>query len=177
METGELIEKTAYVMEAIRQEAAASDDFIPDEIAICFPTEAVLIQFVEEAVADYGLDHFNSVPHDQMRRMDRLGEGFGVRFEFLRLPGRDWRIECMAVLDGIAPLHEKAMRDSDGEPEIIHVSWKVDGLDAYQQLMRDMPTTTAMSRKAEYHNSYGIFSYWSSNGHIYHKPRVNLRDQ
>jgi hypothetical protein len=177
METNELLEQATYVMETIREEAAASEDFIPDEIAICFVDEASLVRVVKELADDYGLEHFNSVERDTMRRLDRLGEGFDVRFEFLRLPGRDWRFECMVVLEGIAPLHMKALQDSGGEPTIIHYSYKMNNLDEYSQLMRDMPTRTAMSRRAEYHNTYGIFSYWmGSGGHIYEKPRVNLRD-
>lgn len=177
MEASDLISHAATVMEAVRLEGAQSDDFIPDEIAICFPTNEALDQFVKEAVDDYGLEHFNGVRSDHMRRLDRLGEGFDVQFEFLRLPGREWRIECMAVWRGIAPLHEKALRDSGGEPVLIHVSWKMPNLDDYSLLMREMPTRHGLFRKAEYANTYGIFSYWTANGGgLYHKPRVNLRD-
>lgn len=177
METSDLISQTATVMEAVRLEGAQSDDFIPDEIAICFPSDEALMTFVAEAVGDYGLDRFNSVPRDHMHRIDRLGEGFDVHFEFLRLPGRNWRIEAMSIFPGgIAALHEKALRDSGGEPVIIHVSWKCHNLDFYADTIRHMPSQQ-MFRKAEYANSYGIFSYFSTNGGpMYWKPRVNLRD-
>ena len=180
MEANELLEKATYVMEQWRQECAQCDDYIPDEIAICFAEATQLQTTVAEWVGDYGVEHFNGVPSDHMSRLDRVGEGFDVRFEFLRLPGRDWRFELMHVYPGgIAPLHEKALRESKGEPAIIHVSYKCFDVEEYGILMRSMPTMYGRNwtRKAEYSNTYGIFSYWSENGHIYTKPRVNLRDR
>jgi len=177
MDTATLIENAATLIEHCREDGAASDDFIPDEVAICFPDEESLVLFVKEAIQDYGLENFNSVEKDHMSRLDRIGEGFDVRFEFLRLPGRSWRFECMFVYPGgIAPLHERALRENGGEPVIIHISFKLHNVDEYGQTVREWPTRHAWSRKAEYSNSYGIFSYWSVNGGPYWKPRVNLRD-
>lgn len=149
-----------------------------DEVALCFHNEEALIEFVEHAKR-LGLEHFNSVPYDTMKRQDKLGEEFGVRFEFLRHPEREWRIEAMAVIDGEAPLHKEAL-DKYGAPCIVHLSYKCEDLDAYQMEVRRMFNDRGATKVAEYSNSYGMFSYWRPHGQQsmlpYWKPRVNLRD-
>lgn len=157
-------------IEAVRQVSQ-----LVDEVAICFPTLPDLVDFVEEATRN-GLEHFNSVPYDTMKRQDRLGESFGVRFEFLRYADDPWRIEAMCVIDGHAPLHRAALH-REQSAVVIHMSYKMATLHDYQEEVRRLRSEVQM--EAEYANSYGIFSYWPGpNGRVpYVKPRVNLRDQ
>lgn len=175
MDNYEAYEKALKLIEEIRAGSSSRASKI-DEVAICFRAERSLIDWVDEATAN-GLDHFNSVPYDTMRRQDIAGESFGVRFEFLRWEGYPWRIEAMCVMDGWAPLHDAAM-NQDGSPVVIHVSYKVDNLVDYQEEVRIL-RDSGLAMKGEYMNSYGIFSYWPGpNGSFpYVKPRVNLRDE
>lgn len=138
-----------------------------DEVAILFKDSAVLSDFVAWCVRE-GVDNFNSVERDTMRRQDTDGQ-FDVRFEFLRIPGMDWRIEAMCVLDGMAPLH-----DSQADGSIIHASYKLEDAWAYANHQTKL-NGGLIKRQAEYVNSYGRFSYWGP-GAPYLKPRVNLRD-
>lgn len=149
-----------------------------DEVAILFHNEGQLLTFVEDAKR-LGLEHFNSEPRDTMRRQDISGQEFEVRFEFLRLPERTWRIEAMCVLDGDAPLHRQAA-DEYGAPCVVHLSYKLPSLEEYQEQVR-AHMDKGDAKAAEYRNSYGMFSYWRPAGQSsrlpYWKPRVNLRDQ
>lgn len=152
-----------------------------DEISLLFGTPEELEGFVKWAVAGDKLEHFNSVPHDQMDRLDVTDrhEFFHVRFEFLRLPDVDWRIEAMCVLAGLAPLHSQRLAE-DREAAVMHASWKCADTDAYRLVKQELgeafgTMVPAVQFNAEYQNSYGIFSYWGDRG-PYFKPRVNLRD-
>jgi len=148
-----------------------------DEVALLFHSSAALDKFVR--VASVHMDNFNSVPCDVMRRQDKYGDHFQVRFEFFRPwsyvteDEQPWRIEAMCVLEGEAPLHAQAMRVSDDLPVVIHLSYKCHTLDAYSAEVRALRSGQPM--RAEYQNSYGVFSYWGD-GAPYLKPRVNLRD-
>lgn len=147
-----------------------------DEISLLFGSEQELEQFL--ALAEPHVDHFNSVPRDRMWRDDGEEEQwFDVRFEFLRIPTYMWRIEAMCVLDGSAPLHAQKLRDR-GRGCVVHASYKLPDEATYyahKSIVKDVSGRTA---DAEYHNSYGRFSYWNVlGGRFYLKPRVNLRDQ
>ena len=151
-----------------------------DEIAVLFDGPEMLEDFVKWAITEGGLEHFNSVPWDKMWRQDTPHEEwFDVRFEFLRKPGVDWRIEATCVLAGRAPLHS-AVLDSRGSGTPIHASWKTYDKPAYDRSKEALskaflPTLPAVPFFAEYRNSYGLFSYWGAPD-LYFKPRVNLRD-
>lgn len=149
-----------------------------DEVALCFRRAYDLDQFLTHVAKDDNVEHFNSVPVDAMERQDQSGS-FDVRFEFLRIRGADWRIECMCVLSGVAPLHEKLL-DDRGSGAVIHASYKLPDIDAYH---REISSGGRLGQHdgvmdAAYANTYGCFSYWrfAELGFTYLKPRVNLRD-
>jgi hypothetical protein len=145
-----------------------------DEISLLFSTEASLDRFIAWAV-EGGVDHFNRTVLDTMVREDTPhNENFDVRFEFLRLPGHDWRIEAMCVLRGKAPLHVMHSR-SLGNGCVVHASFKCAGLPE-MALACERLRGAGLRRAAAYSNAYGAFSYWAGVGHTYLKPRVNLRD-
>jgi hypothetical protein len=179
----------ALVMEADRAVAKAQQMFDlelfvkaqMDEASLLFHTEGELEEFVEWAKGS-GLHHFNSVPLDGMIRqgMGFVDESFLVRFEFLRLHGASWRIEAMYIPEGVAPLHREYERQN-GSPCVVHVSFKCEDFWRYEKMKRVLANedvAPALKEEAEYRNSYGMFSYWSSkSGPMpYIKPRVNLRD-
>lgn len=169
-------EEVAMQIDSCVAEMMTAPQFF-DEVALCFRSEAELEHFVKQAQA-IGVENFNSVERDRMVRQNGLGE-FDVRFEFLRLPHRSWRIEAMCVLGGEAPLHEWAMES--GSPVLIHLSYKCESVEAYQEEIRKL-LFAGEHLHAEYRNSYGLFSYWTlpsqgKKGRLpYIKPRVNLRD-
>lgn len=138
-----------------------------DEVALVFSTSEALDRFLTEAMKA-GAERFNSVERDVMDREDD-STAFVVRFEFLRLPEREFRIEAMTVLDGQAPLHEQYLIDH-GDGSVVHTSFKV----------RDEYTYNSFQEKhgvvASYRNTYGRFCYMGGGEHPYLKPRVNLRD-
>lgn len=152
-----------------------------DEVALLFHSSVALDAFL--GAIPGGVEKFNSVPCDVMKRQDMLGS-FQVRFEFLRfvpehplhfLTDAPWRIEAMCVLEGDAPLHRQKISMSEELPCVMHWSYKLPTLDAYQGAVR-AHRAAGQTMRAEYSNSYGMFSYFGSNGAPYVKPRVNLRD-
>jgi len=153
-----------------------------DEVALLFHSSVALDAFVERLPTT--AEVFNSVPCDIVKRQDMLGS-FQVRFEFIRLKdssplkfalddGVPWRIEAMCILEGDAPLHRQKIATSVDLPTVMHWSYKCPNLDAYQGAVRAERALRSM--RAEYSNSYGMFSYFGVNGLPYMKPRVNLRD-
>lgn len=170
-----------------------------DEVSVLFPSEATLTQFVNVASQSGLAHHFATVPYDVFdQTYGRSEEGvpnfgkraFGVRFEFLRPAGCDWRIEGMAVLppaegrQPMAPLHKRALSHSAGGPVVVHVSYKVGNaihhLQSEEARLDESANMgrTDLGRLASYRNSYGAFTYYAGGllGHVYLKPRVNLRD-
>lgn len=158
--------------------------FAIDEVAIQCGTSLLLDTMVGYLKYEHGADHFNSVDRDYMQRLDlpflpmwsarRSKRGFGVRFEFLRLPATLWRIEAMAVLDGSAPLHSQH-EARHGDPSVIHASFKCEDVAEYEDVKKFLMDLSTLPFVAEYRNSYGQFSYWQC-GRYYLKPRVNTRD-
>lgn len=151
-----------------------------DEVALLFHSSVALDAFLKAIPG--GVENFNSVPCDVMKRQDQ-GGSFQVRFEFLRfvdahplrfLTDAPWRIEAMCVLEGDAPLHRQKIAMSEELPVIVHWSYKLPTLESYQGAVRAHRLQGPM--RAEYSNSYGMFSYFGNNGAPYMKPRVNLRD-
>lgn len=146
-----------------------------DEVALLFPDHAELDSFYQWAIGVAGMENFFSVPRDTMVRRDATGL-FGVRFEFLRHEGADWRIEAMAPLSGEYPLHAKHLR-MFGNGCIVHVSYKLQDVGAYEEEVETLSTGGGFCCMASYENTYGRFSYWEHLDTLYYwKPRVNLRD-
>lgn len=160
-----------------RDHMAANDlgeSYRIDEIALLWENAAELDSFATWAREVAHLEHFDRVDADKMERLDQRSR-FDVRFEFLRLPGTDWRIEAMCVLDGDAPLHARHLKLL-GNGCVVHASFKVGDDDAYWDSF-DWLNEAGFVKLAEYGNSYGWFSYWDSlEGLHYFKPRVNRRD-
>lgn len=157
-------------------------DVTIDEVSLLFATQEQLDNFVKVATK-LGMEHFNGVSDT----LDRLDDGgcFGVRFEFLRWPESDWRIEAMCIagsVEGtdlsIAPLHSAALDKAGSAPVLIHASFKLPTLDVYEAYRDRMDRMFAAvgGRRAEYRNTYGQFSYFGGGTSWYYKPRVNLRD-
>lgn len=171
---GETMVECAMIMDGIN--FSLSCEGIPakvDEMAILFATQAELAEFVRTAQTQ-GVDRFNHVPSDLMLRMDTEQE-FMVRFEFLRtMANAPWRVEAMTVLGGMAPLHAMALSRNEGQPCIIHASYKLPSLDEYERHKRLLGME---NMRAEYTNSYGRFAYFDVAPHMpFIKPRVNMRD-
>lgn len=170
-----------------------------DEVSVLFASNDELMRFVDYAKS-VGMDNFNTVYRDTMVQLqgnsehhvpNMAGPAFDVRFEFLRSPGAVWRIEAMAVLDGKAPLHKRALASAHelgaGRMTLIHVSWKCETPGAYERCKEALANPDqavsegraepvgAVPLMAEYQNSYGRFSYFGTRV-PYLKPRVNLRD-
>lgn len=151
-------------------------NFAVDEVAIVCGDERMLEKVVADTEVMHGWKRFNSVPRDKMRR--RMGllrrQSFDVRFEFLQPSEVDYRIEAMTVLSGSAPLHSQHLIQY-GDPSVVHASFKCKSLEEYDRVRVALHGMNALPFKAEYSNSYGVFSYWKC-GHYFLKPRVNLRD-
>jgi hypothetical protein len=143
-----------------------------DEVSILWRTVTQLYDFASFA-RESGCDVFNARVHDHMHRLD-LKEGFDVSFEFLRIPPHEWRVEAMACGQGRAPLHQYQLNKMDNGC-IMHASFKVPDKEAYKKAFDELKEA-GLVFGAQYHNSYGAFSYWSGLGNVWVKPRVNLRD-
>jgi len=143
-----------------------------DEMAILFSSTYDLDEFV--TAASEVAPMFNEVPRDQMVRQDKPGS-FYVRFKFLQAPRQPFRLECMTVIMGNAPLHDRLFAKKE-RPCIMHASYKLESQGAYEREKSRL--RSLMKMRAEYQNSYGMFSYWQhfDMGGVYLKPRVNLRD-
>lgn len=157
---------------------------IIDEVSVLFRTAAELEAFLEWAVECKGLTHFNGVTDECRSRALPRGDAhrYTVRLEFLRLPGVDWRIEAMVILDGTAPLHSQHLNDH-GSGCIIHASFKAKDLGFYLQYRDTLEAMDSLCGpiplRAEYENSYGRYAYYGDHQpetSWYIKPRVNLRD-
>lgn len=143
-----------------------------DEVSVLFHSTEAIERFIEWAEGSHRLRHFNSVRRDtavQTFPRDAHTPRFGVRFEFFEVKGYPWRIEAMQVLDGKAILHQNM-----GLFDVPHASFKCIDLGHYLHMI-SMLESGRWIKRAEYQNSYGIFSYFGE-GTPYLKPRVNLRD-
>jgi hypothetical protein len=143
-----------------------------DETSLLFRTVEEMAQFVRLAVG-LGMEHFNSVS-DYVLRLDAPGMA-RFHFAFLRWPGSDWRIECMA-LNGSAPLHDKRLAEVH-HPTVIHASFKCADVPSYETMVQRLDGQFALAggKRAEYRNTYGRFAYFGRDtGSWYLKPRVNM---
>lgn len=145
-----------------------------DEIALLWNDPAELDSFLQWAVAVGGFNNTFSVSQDTMTREDNIGS-FDVRFEFLTIPGTDWRIEAMCPLSGDFPLHNRHLKLL-GNGCVVHASFKLPTDELYFDSWEWLGEA-GFVKLAEYQNSYGWFSYWDHfEALFYVKPRVNRRD-
>lgn len=175
----------AIKAQKVAQQQLSLDLMMPgtiDEVSILFKTVGMMERFVGWA-EQFGWHNFTSVRRDtadqmygnSLAQIGNAGDGaFDVRFEFLRPRNQQggelgFRIECMCILEGFAPLHERLP-----EGAIAHASWKATNRLHYMQVC-DVLERTALPKMAEYANSYGRFAYYGREA-PYFKPRVNLRD-
>lgn len=176
-----------------------------DEVSLLFADPDELEAFRQWAITDARMNNFARVSQDvclclgadwwnpeddtvtEVTPPVRPIETFAVRFEFLRLPAAQWRIEAMCILSGSAPLHT-AWLEMYGSGCVVHVSYKLPSRDAYEQHTRRGPHVSQWPEqptlRAQYGNSYGRFAYYQ---HAYFedsvgrnawflKPRINERD-
>jgi hypothetical protein len=148
-----------------------------DETSLLFATEAGMRSFVRWSVG-LGMQNFNSQRDVMQREWELSNQAFSVAFEFLRWPESPWRIECMVVLDGEAPIHEAALRRL-GNGCVVHASFKCVDDEAYVDACAVL--SKQLREEAAYRNSYGQFSYWTDLNRLtkrlpFFKPRLNLRD-
>lgn len=173
-----------------------------DEVSLLFADPEELEAFRLWAIADGGMDNFARVDDDvavcvgadwwtpeahETALPVRPVESFAVRFEFLRLPAAQWRIEAMCILAGTAPLHE-AWLEMYGSGCVVHVSYKLPSRADYDQHTKGGPQCSQWpdqpTLRAQYANSYGRFAYYQHDNfedsigrHSWFlKPRVNERD-
>lgn len=145
-----------------------------DEYSVLFGNRVDLDVFVARGKT-FGMERFNYTD-DLMRRTD-VEETFEVHFDFLQLPAKSWRIEAMHVASGVAPLHATASQGIDNYCGVFHASYKLENLDAYNAELHRL-YRAGYEPRAQYQNSYGVFSYWKIEPHLpYFKPRANLRDR
>jgi hypothetical protein len=151
------------------------ESFRIDEVALLWKNSEELDSFCTWASTVGGMEFGPiSVPRDTMERQDQPGS-FDVRFEFLTLPGTDWRIEAMCPLDGEYPLHSRHLKLL-GNGCVVHASFKTQDDEEYWDSLEWLQEA-GFTRMAEYVNSYGWFSYWDHlEALFYFKPRVNRRD-
>lgn len=159
-----------------------------DEVSILLKSVEAQERFLGWCIAS-GMKHIGQVEHDWLHSTeervthiidDHTGRSllvahddmFAVRFDFVKPPEAAWRIELVTVTDGTAPLHEQA-----AEGTAFHASFKCSSPEHYETKLRELRAWCRDSYpiRAEYQNSYGIFSY-AGFAPPYLKPRVNLRD-
>jgi hypothetical protein len=148
-----------------------------DEVSLLFRTPDELDAWTYWASELKGLDHFNSV-EDVCTSVANVEESYGVRFEFFKLPGLDWRIEAMCITGGTAPLHRIHL-ERYGTANVIHASYKLPTIGSYRQNEAEMARyAPGLTKIVEYANSYGLYTYYGGSDidRYYLKPRVNLRD-
>lgn len=153
-----------------------------DEVAILAPSPEDQFAFVrwceDEGLivfdhADDGMERFSEVSADKV--IKTVDESFVVHFDFIRFGGAPWRMEVMAVTDGVSSLHRQVKPWS-----VVHASWKERDYASYVTMVERLHGRR-IQRQGAYRNSYGYFSYWGQVPDWRHrlpllKPRTNLRD-
>lgn len=157
---------------------------VVDEIAVLFPEVEALTGFVMRATEHPEIEHFNAAT--DVVETQPIRSAYSVRYDFLRIVGRAYRVECMALLSGFSPLHN-AMRYahivtdvSPLQPSVVHASWKCNSEDEYAEACQVLWGHN-FQRAQACDSTYGVFSYWpltNEDGETisYLKPRFNRRD-
>lgn len=149
-----------------------------DEIALMWDEDDKMRRWISSAVAEDGVVLFN-------RSIDRvntfpIASRYHVEYNFLSIEGKPYRVEAMCIQHGVSPLHAAHGSDCHIRPLAVHLSFKVESEMEYQKALSALAEAgciLAQSCKSD----YGVFSYWKvphlfENGHLYLKPRINLRD-
>jgi hypothetical protein len=154
-----------------------------DEVAVMLPSQLDALQWVSEAVKNDGVTLFNKAEDDV--RTYPFDTQYDVNYYFLSTP-HDFRVEAMALGNGISPLHEamrpgRRYRDKVMYPVPVHYSFKTESEDQYRHVMNWLDAAH-FHHAQSCQSTYGRFSYWLAEGEdgqipdMYLKPRVNLRD-
>lgn len=158
-----------------------------DEIALLFINRAAKGDFVISAVKGDGVKLFNSA-EDHVNTKP-FGTEYDVEYLFLEAECLDgMRVEAMSLLNGLSPLHSALIQNHEeirhGAPYPVHLSFKCHNMDEYHDAVYALEHSGAdgygVATSVQFCQSdYGVFSYYNvpSLGHIYLKPRVNMRDE
>ena len=144
-----------------------------DEMSLLFHDDAQMELHLFNSTLYGGWKEFNRVVEILVcttHGSPHFGKSTPVQFSFWEHPDVRYRIEAMTYISGFGglPLHDHALLASDGEPVVIHASFKPAN---YEQFINRQPGHPTLC----YENGYGKFSYWGKQA-TYLKPRVNLRD-
>lgn len=149
-----------------------------DEVALMFGSTAARQRFLDRAVQHPDIEHFNA--DEDWVSTSPISSRYRVRYDFLRIKGKQFRLECMEVLQGVSPLHAVVDSGIVGDyPATVHVSFKVANRHDYKAIAGSLEEAGAVWAQGCL-STYGIFSYWSVEEpgleNVYVKPRVNVRD-
>lgn len=156
-----------------------------DEVSILFKHATEMAHFVRYA-SGAGWNHFNTAEDtvQAVRDFNTMTEAdvppvlppiYTVQYKFLQMPGFQWRLECMCIMSGDAPVHRMLKNH-----EIAHVSFKCIDHAHYDHMKAVLAGVTTGPRTTlqmvdEFTSGYGRFAYFGGYP-PYVKPRVNLRD-
>jgi hypothetical protein len=163
----------------VEMNAAGIGDYIIDEIALMFDYRARVGDFIMDAVEGDGVKLFNHA-------FDKVSTWpFNTRYEveyFFLETRSTMRVECMAIKDGLSPLHSAvASHMTDLSPmSVVHMSFKVADMDEFETVQTKLDEYSDATLVQFCTSTYGAFAYWHLIGEtsgVYLKPRVNLRDQ
>lgn len=149
-----------------------------DEAAVLFSSDVAVQDYISRAIMEPRVEHFNA-SYDKVTTKP-IVSWYRARYDFLRVEGEEFRVECMAIVDGVSPLHAakrgEADRYSVGSAIPIHLSYKVSSESDYEDAMKAL-AENGFTMAQDCESDYGRFSYWSHpDMPLYIKPRVNLRD-
>jgi hypothetical protein len=159
------------------QNVAGLDAVRVDELALMFVDQFEMMRYISDAVMEPEVEHYNGA-NDVVETLP-LGTEYRVRYDFLRIRGEVFRVECMAITSGFSPLHAAVWNNASNLPVVVHLSFKARNLHRYNEMIAGIRKTGAIFAQ-ECDSTYGRFSYWKVDLHdgpnLYLKPRVNLRD-
>lgn len=148
-----------------------------DEVAILCPDANMAGTYVFDAVLVDGVEHFNA--SEDLVKVEPFGNEYRVRYDFLRIADRPYRLEVMHMTDGISPLHAPLYQQAwtNNVPTTVHLSFKCPSEAAYRMACGLLRDQMAMVVAQSCESSYGSFSYWRTDvTDLYVKPRFNRRD-
>lgn len=153
-------------------------DYMIDEVAIMFDNRARLGEFVSDAVMGDGVKLFNRA-FDQVKTWP-WQTAYEVEYFFLETRST-MRVECMALNNGMSPLHfAVASHMTPNHPlSVVHMSFKTADSTEYEKVNDILEARPEATKVQVCTSTYGAFTYWhivGELGGIYLKPRVNLRD-
>lgn len=152
-------------------------DVVIDEVAVIVPDANMAAVYVFDAVKVDGVEHFNA--DEDSVAVQPFQSEYRVRYDFLRIEGKPYRVEVMHMTDGISPLHASMYLESaqSNAPVTIHLSFKCADEAEYHAMCDRLERVARMHEAQSCESSYGLFSYWRTDfTDLYIKPRVNKRD-